>query len=138
MDLFKMAGLDASEFSNNNTNTLKPKPTVKVQVTKVTHQQTQSIDESDNSLKDIQRKAVTSADQNTSKAEYFKRERDRINTSILVNEALLKDLYTQLVMLERGSDGSADNIKRISSVKYRISRLKESIEGLNKKLKKLN
>lgn len=152
MDLFKMAGIDTSASNSDNktsqhkdanatstVSTFSSSKDADVDVIKVTNDAIKATNDandasvdSDYQTSDIQHEEATNHD-----LADVKRERDRIGTAMMIDKSILHDLKVQLVLLKRGSDGSDDNIKRISDVKYRIAHIKESIDDMNKRLEQL-
>lgn len=152
MDLFKMAGIDTSEFNSDNktsqhkdanaTSTVSSSSSSKdadadvIKATndaiKATNDANDASVDSDDQTSDIQHEEATNHD-----LADVKRERDRIGTAMMIEKSILHDLKAQLVLLKRGSDGSDDNIKRVSDVKYRIAHIEESIDDMNKRLEQL-
>lgn len=152
MDIFKMAGVDASEFNSdsktsqhkdaNATSTVSSSSSSKdadAEAVKATN----DVIKATNDANDIS----VDSDYQTSNIQYeeatnhdladVKRERDRIGTAMMIKESILHDLKVQLVLLKRGSDDSVDDIKRISDVKCRIAHVEESIDDMNKRLEQL-
>lgn len=155
MDLFKMAGIDTSEFNSDNktsqhkdanatstVSTFSSSKDAEADVIKATNDAVKATNDandandasvdSDYQTSDIQHEEATNHD-----LADIKRERDRIGTAMMIEESILRDLKVQLALLKRGSDGSDDNIKRISDVKYRIAHVEESIDDMNKQLEQL-
>lgn len=146
MDLFKMAGIDSSELSANDnqtsqhpdaklTNAVKSSSSSQhadADGVKAANDANDASDERDYQTSDIQYEEATNHD-----LANVKRERDRIGTAMMIEESILHDLKVQLAMLKQGSDDSDDNVKRISDVKYRIVRIEESIDDMNKQLEQL-
>lgn len=151
MDLFKMAGIDASEFNSDNktsqhkdanaTSTVSSSSSSKdadADVIKATNDAIKATNANDASVdSDYQTSNIQYEEATNHDLADVKRERDRIGTAMMIKESILHDLKVQLVLLKRGSNGSDDNIKRISDVKYRIAHVKESIDDLNKRLEQL-
>lgn len=151
MDLFKMAGIDTSEFNSDNktsqhkdanvTSTVSSSSSSKdadADVIKATNDAIKATNANDASVdSDYQTSNIQYEEATNHDLADVKRERDRIGTAMMIKESILHDLKVQLVLLKRGSNGSDDNIKRISDVKYRIAHVKESIDDLNKRLEQL-
>lgn len=155
MDLFEMAGIDTSEFNSDNktsqhkdanaTSVVSSSSSSKdadadaikatndvIKATNDANDANNASVDSDYQTSDIQHEEATNHD-----LADVKRERDRIGTSMMIEKSILHDLKVQLVLLKRGNNGSDDNIKRVSDVKYRIAHIEESIDDMNKRLEQL-
>lgn len=148
MDLFKMAGIDASDnkasqhkdanvtsvVSSSSSSKDADADAIKAtnDAIKATNDANDASADGDYQTSDIQHEEATNHD-----LADVKRERDRIGTAMMIEKSILHDLKAQLVLLKRGSDGSDDNIKRISDVKYRIAHVEASIDDMNKQLEQL-
>lgn len=151
MDIFKMAGIDTSDFNSDNktsqhkdanaTSTVSSSSSSKdadVDAIKATNDAIKATNANDTSVdSDYQTGNIQYEEATNHDLADVKRERDRIGTAMTIKESILHDLKVQLVLLKRGSDDSDDNIKRISDVKYRIAHIEESIDALNKRLEQL-
>lgn len=148
MDLFKMAGIDTSDnkasqhkdanvtsaVSSYSSSKDADADDIKAtnDVIKATNDANDASADGDYQTSDIQHEEATNHD-----LADIKRERDRIGTAMMIEKSILHDLKAQLVLLKRGSDGSDDNIKRISDVKYRIAHVEASIDDMNNQLEQL-